>query len=629
MELFKGYVITKNKQSIEPLKGRTDFRTLDEVENAPEYAGVLNDPIILVDLDDEEESDILFDIVEDKNLCCRVYQTTRGKHFLFKNYSVDNNKTRAKTGINLTADMKLGLRNSYEVIKFGGKKRKILYDKTDENGEYQNIPKWLTPVKTTYDFYSMKPGDGRNQSFFNYILTLQTYDFTVEEARECIRLINDYVLGEPLSDQELDTILRDEAFQKPIFYQGKTLLHDRFARYLKNNNHIMRINGVLHMYKEGIYRPGTTDIESQMIKLLPGLKMAQRREVLAYLEVLITENINPADANFMAFKNGVYDMVTDQFKDFDPDTIITNRINWNYNPATYSLIADHTLNKMACDDPEIRCLLEEVIGYCFYRRNELRKAFILIGDRANGKSTYLDMIKSLLGDMNTAALDLKELGDRFKTAELFGKLANIGDDIGDEFIPNPAIFKKLVSGDRVSVERKGKDPFEFNNYSKFLFSANNIPRIKDKTGAVLDRLVIIPFNAVFSKDDPDFDPYIKYKLREPEVMEYLINIGLQGLKRVLENNGFTVSTKVQKELESYEEQNNPILLFFKECGRAEIINQSTKDIYMQYSVFCAENNMQPMSNIEFSKQVKKKFDLEIMDKRINGKKRRIFRERKK
>lgn len=629
MELFKGYVVTKNKQSIEPLKGRTDFRTLDEVENAPEYAAVLNDYIILVDLDDEEESDILFDIVEDKNLCCRVYQTTRGKHFLFKNYSVDNNKTHAKTGINLTADMKLGLRNSYEVIKFGGKKRKILYDKTDENGEYQNIPKWLTPVKTTYDFYSMKPGDGRNQSFFNYILTLQTYDFTVEEARECIRLINDYVLGEPLSDQELDTILRDEAFQKPIFYQGKTLLHDRFARYLKNNNHIMRINGVLHMYKEGIYRPGTVDIESQMIKLLPGLKMAQRREVLAYLEVLITENINPADANLMAFKNGVYDMVTNQFKDFDPDTIITNRINWNYNPAAYSLIADHTLNKMACDDPEIRCLLEEVIGYCFYRRNELRKAFILIGDRANGKSTYLDMIKSLLGDMNTAALDLKELGDRFKTAELFGKLANIGDDIGDEFIPNPAIFKKLVSGDRVSVERKGKDPFEFNNYSKFLFSANNIPRIKDKTGAVLDRLVIIPFNAVFSKDDPDFDPYIKYKLREPEVMEYLINIGLQGLERVLENNGFTVSTKVQKELESYEEQNNPILLFFKECGRAEIINQSTKDIYMQYSMFCTENNMQPMSNIEFSKQVKKKFDLEIMDKRINGKKRRIFRERKK
>ena len=109
-------------------------------------------------------------------------------------------------------------------------------------------------------------------------------------------------------------------------------------------------------------------------------------------------------------------------------------------------MADKTLNKIACDDPAIRALLEEAIGYCFYRRNELGKAFILTGDKSNGKSTFLSMVQTLLGDENIASLDLKELGDRFKTAEMFGKLANIGDDIGDEFIANPAIFKKLVTG---------------------------------------------------------------------------------------------------------------------------------------------------------------------------------------
>ena len=51
-------------------------------------------------------------------------------------------------------------------------------------------------------------------------------------------------------------------------------------------------------------------------------------------------------------------------------------------------------------------LLEEVIGYTFYRRNELRKAFILIGDKANGKSTFLDMIKNVLGEENVSALDI-------------------------------------------------------------------------------------------------------------------------------------------------------------------------------------------------------------------------------
>lgn len=64
------------------------------------------------------------------------------------------------------------------------------------------------------------------------------------------------------------------------------------------------------------------------------------------------------------------------------------------------------------------------------------------------------MIKTLLGFENTSALDLKELGNRFKTAELFGKLANVGDDIGDEFIADASIFKKVVSGDRLNAERK-------------------------------------------------------------------------------------------------------------------------------------------------------------------------------
>ena len=47
-------------------------------------------------------------------------------------------------------------------------------------------------------------------------------------------------------------------------------------------------------------------------------------------------------------------------------------------------------------------------------------------DGSNGKSTFLAVIQSLLGEENIASLDLKELGDRFKTAEMVGKLANIG-----------------------------------------------------------------------------------------------------------------------------------------------------------------------------------------------------------
>ena len=528
MELFKGYVPTKNKKCLMPFKNKTtkELNNYNQVKELPEYAGILNDGVILIDIDDYDQSEILYKIVEDLELVCRVYQTTRGKHFLFKNTDVETCKTHTKLALGLEADIKLGSRNSYSILKFNNKERVILYDKLDD-GDYQELPKWLIPIKTNQEFISMEAGDGRNQALFNYILTLQSNGFTPEEAKECIELINKYVMKEPLQDSELEVVLREEAFQKPSFYNGKTFLFDKFANFLISQLHIIKINGQLHIYKDGVYIDGYNYIEAEMIKYLPGLNRQKRSEVLAYIEISITKNSQVSSANYIAFKDGIYDMEQDIFIDFDPSIIITNKINFNYNPGAYNEITDKTLNKLACNDGDIRSLLEEVIGYCFYRRNELRKSFILIGDKANGKSTFLDMIKTLLGDENTAALDLKELGDRFKTAELFGKLANIGDDIGDEFIANPAIFKKLCSGDRVNVERKGRYPFDFNNYSKLLFSANNIPRIKDKSGAVIDRLIIVPFDATFSKSDPDFDPYIKYKLRATSSMEYLIQLLFQ------------------------------------------------------------------------------------------------------
>lgn len=622
---FRGFVETKNKKCIEKFKGRTDFKTFEQVQSLPEYAGILAAETILIDVDDFEASEILFKVVKEYALTCRVYRTSRGKHFLFKNSGVPTNKTGCKLAIGLTADIKIGTRNSYEVLKYNNQNREILYD-TAENEEAQQLPRWLFPVKSKMEFLNMETGDGRNQGLFNYILTLQSNDFSVEEARETIRIINKFVLKVPLSDDEIETVLRDDAFKKPVFFMGSTFLFDKFATFLKNNNHIIKINNQLHIYKNGIYISGLAEIEAEMIQHIPGLNRAKRTEVLAYLDILIRENSKAEDANLIAFENGLYNIVDDSFVEFTPEHIITNKIRWKYNPEAYSELADKTLNKIACNDPQIRALLEEAIGYCFYRRNELGKAFILTGDKSNGKSTFLSMVQCLLGDENISSLDLKELGDRFKTAEMFGKLANIGDDIGDEFIANPAIFKKLVTGERVSAERKGQNPFEFNNYSKLLFSANNIPRIKDKTGAVQRRLTIIPFDARFSVDDPDFNPYIKHLLKTDEVMEYLINLGIAGLKRVLLNRKFTGSTKVQKAMDEYEENNNPIIGFFRECEDEEfqIENEPTNVVYKRYQEYCLANSLQPMSNIEFSKQVNRILNMRVENKWLNGKKHRIF-----
>lgn len=624
-ELFKGYVPTRNKKCQMAFKNKKSNELLnyEQVEKMKEYAGILEDDVVLIDIDDYEQSEILMKIVEDKELKCRVYKTSRGKHFLFKRGEIGKCCTHKKLAIGLETDVKVGCNNSYSILKYDGTEREIIYDILDDE-EYQEIPKWLYVVNSKMDFLDMAEGDGRNQSLFNYILTLQSNDFSVEDARETIRIINDYVLDVKLDDAELETILRDDSFKKPIFYNKNTFLFDKFANFLKNNSHIIKYNGRLHIYKDGVYVGNNDAIESQMIKYIPNLTYTKRQEVLKYLNLIVDDVKQKDTSNYICFKNGLYDIVEDELLEFTPDVIVTNKIDYDYVPEAYNELLDNTLDKIACRDESVRELLEEIVGYTFFRKNELRKSFILVGDKANGKSTYLDLIVQMLGEDNVSALDLSDLGSQFKTAEICGKLANIGDDIGDDFIKNPAIFKKLVSGDRITVERKGENPFNFNSYAKLLFSANDIPRIKDKSGAVLSRLIIVPFNATFSKNDKDYNPYIKYELRKDDAIEYLIQLGIKGLKRVLSNQCFTQGEAVKKELKEYEETNNPILLFFKEYDEDRIANERTSVCYKAYKEFCISNNFNPMSQIEFSKTVKRQFGFEIEQRRIKGNRYRVF-----
>ena len=623
MGLYKGFIATDGKQPMEKYKGLNSFRSYADVAKLPSFAGVLRDDCIMVDIDDAESAEKLMQIVEDLQIRCRVTCTNRGKHFTFRNSGVEKCGTGLKLACGLVADIKTG--GMPEVLKVDGEERFCEWGETDpEAGEYDELPIWMHPVTTKMDFSTTV---SRNNDFYGYILVLQTQlAMTNDQVRQTIRIINDYVLPEPLDDGELEVILRDEAFEKPIFFEGKKFLHDAFANWMINQNHIKRINGQLHVYKDGIYSAGYRNIEFMMLKAYPQMKDSQRKEVLKYIEVMCPDNCPVADANLIAFKNGVYDITTDTLTGFSPDMVITNQIPWNYRSDAHNALADNTLNKMACQDPEIRQLLNECIGYCFYRRNELSVSMFLTGEKANGKSTFLQMLQDVLGVQNTSNLGLDELEERFAPATMFGKLANIGDDISDEFLRGKAIahFKKIVSGNMLKAENKGADLFFYKPFVKLIFSANQIPRMKDRTGAVLRRMVIIPFNATFSKNDPDYDPYIAWKLKDPEVMEYLCKIGIDGLKQILINHSFTQSKKVDAELKEYTEYNNPILLFLAETEKEEIINQETRLIHSMYEIFCQENGFQSMGLANFSKEITRQLNCMVKDKRINGRKARVF-----
>jgi putative DNA primase/helicase len=364
-EFFRGYVPTKDKKCMMGFKGVPDeeLLTLEEAEELDEYAGILSETTILVDVDDEEQSEILLNIVEAEELLCRVYKTTRGMHFLFKNVEQTLNKIHANLACGLTADIKLGCKNSYSVLKFKGKTREIIYDILDDE-EYEVCPKWLYPIKHRQGLLGMENSDGRNQALFSYILTLQSAGFSVDECKKCISIINRWIFKDPLDESEIDTILRDDSFTKPVFFDNNgKFLFDKFAAYLKTTHHIIKLNGELHIYDKGVYVKGQDVIERAMIEHIPNLNRTKRQEVLSMINLLCSKEKQTIDARYVAFNNCIYDVETDEILDFTPDIVTTNRIPHDYIDGAYDELTDKTLNKLACNDPDIRALLEEVIGY--------------------------------------------------------------------------------------------------------------------------------------------------------------------------------------------------------------------------------------------------------------------------
>ncbi|RHW37307.1 DNA primase [Neobacillus notoginsengisoli] len=617
--MYKGYLKGNGKHAATAFKDGAKLLSYHTARKEDSYVGILDDDYIMVDVDDMDDAETILDIVEDKNIQCSVLETTGGMHFYFRGYDLPANKIKWYSNIGILCDYKLGIRNTADPLKIDGKIRRWLRKATT----HEPLPRWLYPYnKKNPNLAKLTDGDGRNDKLFTYILKMQAQGMAKKDIKETISIINEYVLEEPVEKSELNIILRDEAFMKESFFVKGSFQHEKFGDFLINEHHICKIANLLHIYKDGVYSDVQSDIEEAMIRHIPSLKRMQRQETLAYLQ-LKADDKQFSPTKYVPVKNGVFNLETWDLEDFSPDIITRNKIPVAYIPKAYSEVTDKTFDRLAVNDKNIRAILEEILGYILFRRNEFAATFILTGEGSNGKSSYLKIIRKLAGRENAASLDLKELDQRFKTAELFGKLVNIGDDISKGYIKESSVFKKLSTGETINVERKGKDPFDFTNYAKLIFSANEMPRINDYTDGLGRRLQIVPFRAKFSADDPDYDPFITDKLLSEQSLQYVLVLAFKALKRLLKNKKFTKSKAVEKELEKYHEENNPILSFVNNED-IELERSVVGDIYIQYKLYCSNNGYQPVSNISFSKQIRQLFGFESVVQRIDGKNKRIF-----
>jgi len=384
-------------------------------------------------------------------------------------------------------------------------------------------------------------------------------------------------------DHTLMEKLKNNAIEENInsFFEDKKFAHHKFSKYITKKYHIITLDNTLHIYHDGIYIHDELKIKQHIINEIPTLKQTQIRETLEYIR-LIAPVKDHASPFFIPVLNGVYDFNSHTLVAHSPDIVVTAKFNASYEPKITSDIIDQALLTIADDDLEIVQLFTEIFGYLLFKQNFLDKSFLLVGNGGNGKSTLLNMMANFVGEENVSSVSLPGLSERFNLAELHNKLLNAGDDIPIQSIKDASNFKKLSTGERITAERKGQDPFQFRNYAKLVFSANAIPRWFENSNGIFDRLVLVPLNAQL-RNNPKRDPFLEKKVTTDEARSHLLNLAINALGQLLHRRKFTIPAVSSQKMEEFKEDNDPLLGFLAEVNLHERV---VSEVYVDYQNWC-------------------------------------------
>ena len=211
-------------------------------------------------------------------------------------------------------------------------------------------------------------------------------------------------------------------------------------------------------------------------------------------------------------------------------------------------------------------------------------------------------LQNAAGQENVSNVSWQALNERFKTAELFGKLANIFADLPTKNIDDNGIFKALVGEDYLTVEKKNKNPFSFQSTARLLFSCNNIPKnYGDRSEGFYRRLIIIRFDHAVPEDKKDVN--LLDKLRQEADGIFLF--ALEGLKRLMTNHYRFSETEANKaELQQYREDSDSVLSFMKDCCEIGVdYSCGSTELFNAYKEYCEESGLRPYSHKKFIQQL--------------------------
>lgn len=390
----------------------------------------------------------------------------------------------------------------------------------------------------------------------------------------------------------------NEKIKKDATNGGENKMHTAMCcQYLMRKYHFIMVGsgsraplGVYLGDEVGIYSTDVLTIQRLIYHEERRYTKRDVEDVIFKITMLVKSKPQESNPNLIPVENGIYNVKEHRLLPFSKEYVFTSKVatKWIENAPKPSWDVDEWFNVIANHNPDVVTLLWQIIAECLNGNYTRGKFFILVGTGNNAKGTFSQMLIHLIGEDNVSNLRMEQIGERFSPSTMIGKVANIGDDIKGDYLPESQNLLSITTGDTIMVEPKREQAFSVTLTTTMVFSANKIPKIKNTSNGLYRRMCIVPFLADFNGSIEDKS--IKHeKIKRQDVQEYIL---YKALAQEFEK--FIEPGIVSNMLNEYKKFNDPLVEFFDEVWADDEYTNCQKIptdyVYKKYVSYCDSGN---------------------------------------
>ena len=323
--------------------------------------------------------------------------------------------------------------------------------------------------------------------------------------------------------------------------------------------------------------------------------------ILRYLKAeTTTEELFNRKAIFN-FRNCVLDLPSGEQREHSEMYMSSVQADYDYDPKAECPKWKKFISEIMAGREASMNLLQEMTGYILFTDSSLQKCFFLMGDGANGKSVFLNVIRAVFGEANVSNVEMSSLIEPFQRINLINSLVNISTETSSNVKGAESIFKQIVVGDTINGCYKNKDFVNFNPRCVMISACNEYIKSRDTTSGFLRRICFIDFPCKFEGKKADIELESKLKTELPGIF----NWAYEGYLRLLKQKRFTETPEQQVMMEEFIQIMNPVAAFIRETLSEQTGRIERGELYLKYSAWCKEAGHESQSRNKFMQSFRK------------------------